>query len=96
MQLRAASLGRGCLVDVSHRNTGLIIRGTKVADILNAACPLDLDEAAFPMGMCTRTLFGKAEIVLWRTANDAFHMETWRSFLPYVVGVLGVAIRDLA
>ena len=71
-QLRAASLGRGCLVDVSHRNTGLIIRGTKVADILNAACPLDLDEAAFPVGMCTRTLFGKAEIVLWRTGSDTF------------------------
>ena len=95
-QLRSARLTGGCLVDVSHRNAGIVIRGTKAAEILNAACPLDLDETAFPVGMCTRTLFGKAEFVLWRTGSDTFHLETWRSFLPYVVGLLTVAIRDLA
>ena len=56
--------------------------------------PLDLDQAAFPVGMCTRTLFGKAEIVLWRKADDAFRVEVWRSFAPYVLGCLGEACRE--
>ncbi|MFX8747406.1 sarcosine oxidase subunit gamma family protein, partial [Acinetobacter baumannii] len=55
------------LVDVSHRNTAIQIAGPAAADVLNAGCPLDLRLDAFPVGMCTRTLFAKAEIVLWRT-----------------------------
>jgi sarcosine oxidase subunit gamma len=43
---------------------------------------------AFPIGMCTRTLFGKAEIVLWRTGEAQFHIEVWRSFAGYVWGGL--------
>jgi sarcosine oxidase subunit gamma len=46
--------------------------------------------------MCTRTLFGKAEIVLWRTAPDAFHIEVWRSFARYVLDCLGEALREYA
>jgi sarcosine oxidase subunit gamma len=44
--------------------------------------------------MCTRTLFGKAEIVLWRTGATEFHLEVWRSFSDYVVGCLREAARD--
>jgi sarcosine oxidase, subunit gamma len=80
------------LVDVSHRSAGVVLNGKEAPDVLNAGCPLDLDEAAFPVGMCARTLFGKAEIVLWRTAPSTFHLEVWRSFALYVVGLLSEAI----
>ena len=76
------------LVDISHRNTGLILEGARVADVLSIGCPLDLDIAAFPVGMCVRSVFDKAEIVLWRTAPQTFHLEVWRSFVPYVVVLL--------
>ena len=69
--------------------------GPEAARLLNAACPLDLDPSAFPVGMCTRTLFAKAEIVLWRTGATAFHVEVWRSFAPYVVGHLTQASSDI-
>ena len=82
------------LVDVSDRNSALIVSGPAVEDVLSAGCPLDLDQAAFPVGMCTRTLFAKAEIVLWRTAATEFRVEVARSFLPYVEGVLELAVRD--
>lgn len=82
------------LVDVSSRNVGLLVSGLAAPDVLNAGCPLDLDLAAFPAGMCARTLFGKAEIVLWRTENLAFRIETWRSFAPYVRDLLEEAARD--
>lgn len=93
-RLSAALAARpSSLVDVSHRNVGLIMEGTLVANVLNAGCPLDLNPLAFPVGMCTRTVFGKAEVVLWRTAPFMFHLEVWRSFAPYVIGLLGEAAR---
>jgi sarcosine oxidase subunit gamma len=76
------------LVDISHRQFAFEVRGTHAETILNGACPLDLDLEQFPVGMCTRTLLGKADIVLWRTRPDAFYLEVWRSFAGYVTGVL--------
>ncbi len=76
------------LVDVSHRQTALEISGSRAAQLINVACPLNLDDEAFPVGMCTRTIFGKAEVVLWRKEDKLFHMEVWRSFAPYVSGLL--------
>ena len=84
------------LVDVTHRNAGLIVKGPRAGEGLNASCPLDLDERAFPVGMCTRTLFAKAEIILWRQNPDIFRIEVWRSFVPYVIGLLTVALSDVA
>jgi sarcosine oxidase subunit gamma len=52
--------------------------------VLNAGCPLDLDISAFPVGMCTRSVLAKAQIVLWRTGIDVFQLHVWRSFYPYV------------
>jgi sarcosine oxidase subunit gamma len=83
------------LVDVSHRQTGLVLQGPRAGQLLNAGCPLDLDLAAFPVGMCTRTILGKAEIVLWRTAKDSFHIDVWRSFAPYLAQFLGEAAFGL-
>jgi heterotetrameric sarcosine oxidase gamma subunit len=76
------------VVDISHRQTAIAVTGTKAAEALNAFCALDLDLEVFPVGMCTRTLLGKAEIILWRTDADAFRTEVWRSFAPYVWGCL--------
>ena len=81
------------LVDVSHRQIGLIAGGPAAARVLNAGCPLDLDPHAFPVGFATRTLFDKVEIVLWRRAEATFHIEVWRSFAPYLVGSLAEAAR---
>ena len=84
------------LVDVSHRQIGLIVAGPRATELLNAGCPLDLDPAAFPVGMCTRTLLAKVEIVLWRTAEDTFRTEVTRSFAPYVVELLREAMFGVA
>ena len=76
------------LVDVSHRQVAMEISGGHAATILSGACPLDLDLDQFPVNMCTRTLLGKAEIVLWRTAPEVFHFEVWRSFCAYAQELL--------
>ena len=76
------------LVDISHRQFALEVSGPHAVTILSGACPLDLDHSVFPVGMCTRTVLAKADIVLWRTRVDAFHLEVWRSFNGYVTGLL--------
>jgi sarcosine oxidase subunit gamma len=84
------------LVDVSHRQLALEVSGEHAAALLNVGCPLDLDLAHFPVGMCTRTLFAKAEIVLWRTGDSRFQLEVWRSFADYVARLFMEASRDFA
>jgi len=81
------------LVEITHRQVGLVVSGGKVARALSAGCPLDLRERAFPVGFATRTLFDKAEIVLWRRSPDSYHIEVWRSFSPYLVAALTEAAR---
>jgi len=81
------------LVDVSHRQIGVFVSAPVAARALSAGCPLDLHPAAFPVGMATRTIFDKAEIVLWRRAAAAFQVEVWRSFAPYLVAALTEAAR---
>lgn len=76
------------LVDVSHRQVALSIDGPRAEEILASGCALDLALAAFPEDMCTRTMFAKAEIVLWRTQGSRFHLEVWRSFALYVEALL--------
>jgi len=81
------------LVDVSQRQIGLDLEGQLAARALNAGCPLDLDERAFPVGEATRTMLSKAEIVLWRRAPQGFRVEVWRSFADYAVAFLTEAAR---
>jgi sarcosine oxidase, subunit gamma len=83
------------LVEVSHRQIALEVSGPHATDVLNAGCPLDLDLSAFPVGMCTRTVLTKAEIVLWRTEETVFHVEVWRSFASYVTELLAEIAREV-
>ena len=83
------------LVDVSQRTVFFKLSGPLAARTLNAGCPLDLDMAAFPVGMCTRTVLEKAEIILWRTGPEEFQVGVWRSFAAYVRGLLEEGGRSL-
>lgn len=71
------------LTDVSHRSVAFTLAGRHAATVLNSNCPLDLSLDAFPVGACTRTLLGKAEIVLRRADEETFVIDVWRSFATY-------------
>lgn len=91
-----ALVGRAySLVDIGHRNVAISVEGGHACSILNAGCPLDLRDKSFPPGSATRTLLGKAEIVLLRPGIDpVYHVECWRSFAPYVHAFLREAARE--
>ncbi|MBN8644196.1 MAG: sarcosine oxidase subunit gamma [Planctomycetes bacterium] len=81
---------------ISHRNVAIEVSGPGAAACLNSGCPRDLSLAAFPVGACSRTLLGKVEIIIYRTAEDTFRVECWRSFSDYVFEFLSVAAKDVA
>lgn len=76
------------LVDVSHRNVGFYLQGCAVVKALASGCPQNLELDAFPIGKCTRTVYAKAEIYLWRRDELDFVLETSRSFVPYLLDYL--------
>jgi len=100
VELIEASLARALqghaysLVDVSHRQVGIGLHGPRAEWLLESQCPLPLNLRDFPTGMCTRTVFGKAEIVLWRPAEQVFRLEVWRSFATYAVELLREIDRE--
>lgn len=83
------------LIDISHRQLGFALSGPQVEPLLNTGCPLDLGLSAFPVGMCTRTVLAKCDVVLWRCAPKTFRLEVNRSFADYVVAYLRMAERGL-
>ena len=84
------------LVDISHRNVAFSVEGAAAASVINVGCPIDLDESAFPVGMATQTLLGKAEIILVRLEKNAWRVECWRSFESYVHAYLTNAAKDFS
>jgi sarcosine oxidase subunit gamma len=96
-EIEAALQGKHhALVDVGHRYAAFAIDGPNAPTLLAAGCPLDLHPQVFTAGTATRTLLGKAEIVLWRV-HDApnYRIECARTFAPYVLAFLREAAREL-
>lgn len=83
-------------VGISHRNVAFAVTGPNCEAVLSAGCPQDLSLGVFPVGACSRTILGKVEVVLYRTASDAFRVECWRSFSDYVHDFLMDAVRGEA
>jgi len=79
-------------VDLSHAHIALSVAGPRAADAINSGSPLDLSPTAFPPGDATRTLLGKAEIILSRGEDiAAFEVECARSYAAYVREFLSAA-----
>lgn len=83
------------LVDVSDRQVAFNLSGPEVAGVLAGGVPLDLSLGAFPAGTATRTVCGKAEVVLWRRSEHEWRVEVWRSFAPYLATLLAQSAADL-
>ena len=76
------------VTDISHRNVAIRVSGAGAADMINVGCPLDLRLSAFPVGKCTRSVFENSPVLIYRSAEDSFVVECWRSYAPYVLGLM--------
>ncbi|GGC49677.1 sarcosine oxidase subunit gamma [Siccirubricoccus deserti] len=99
VDLAALEAARGAapasIVEVSAGRAGFALEGAAAPLLLAEGCPLDLYDPAFPPGACTRTLFGKVEVVLWRRGAARWHIETTRSLAPHLGAHLAEALADL-
>ena len=80
-------------VDISHRNTAIIVSGAAAEATLSAGCPQNLSLKTFPVGACSRTILGKVEVVILRTGAAEFRVECWRSFSDYAMAYLSDAAK---
>jgi sarcosine oxidase subunit gamma len=80
------------MVDISDRSRWLRVDGDGAARLLAGGCPIDLDR--MPDATATRTLFGKATIVLWRD-GASFKISHARSFDDYVVTLIAAIAEDM-
>lgn len=95
--LAAAAAKAGVLhsaVDISHRNTAIVVAGPKAALAIACATPHDLSPSVFPVGACARTVLGKIEVVIFRTGEEEYRVECWRSFAPYASAMLAEGAED--
>jgi sarcosine oxidase, subunit gamma len=81
-------------VDISHRNTAILLSGDGARGTLEAGCPQNLSDTAFPIGAASRTVMGKMEVVIIRTGETEFRVECWRSFSDYAFRFLSEAAKD--
>lgn len=81
------------VAEVSHRNVCLRLNGPGAAEMVNVGCPLDMSLDMFPVGKCVRTVYENAPILLIRLSETRFELECWRSFAPYVVGLMAAHAR---
>lgn len=84
------------VVDISHRDLTWSIAGPNAASVLAAGCPLDFAEAAFPIGRATRSVYGQAEVILWRPSHESeWQIRFLRSFCDYMTRHLAQSIASL-
>jgi sarcosine oxidase, subunit gamma len=81
-------------VDISQRNTAVLVTGANAEGALSAGCPQNLSLRVFPVGAVSRTILGKVEVIIHRSGAQAFRVECWRSFSDYVFTYLSDAARD--
>lgn len=91
----AATMDRAySLVDVSHREVGIEVRGRSATLALSSVCALDLE--AMPSGSATRTILDKAQAVLVKHAPDHYRIEVWQSFAGHVWTLLEAVRREIS
>jgi sarcosine oxidase, subunit gamma len=82
------------LVDIGHREEGILVEGEAASLALRSAIAFDVE--AMPVGTGCRTVFDKAQIILIRETENRFRIEVWRSFADHVWHILHAVSREIA
>ena len=82
------------LVDVSHRQCAIEVSGAGAARLLNAGVPLDLDLAAFPVGMVDADAAAQSRDRAVAPRSGTLPRRDRTLVRPYVAAVLSSSARD--
>ena len=81
------------LVDVSHREISLIIKGAKAGYLLQAAIAFDIEKMAANTGC--RTIIDKSQIILMKLDESTFCLEVWNSYADHVWHLLQTIGKEI-
>jgi sarcosine oxidase subunit gamma len=81
-------------VNVSDARAVLQLTGEGVAEVLAKGAPLDLSEAAFPVGTARRTHVGGIAVAFWRKAEHEWEIVCFRSVARHLFDWLAQASRE--
>lgn len=72
---------QSALIDMSSGLVGVLVKGRRAAELLQAGCPVDLSETVFPKGHVARSLFGRYSVTVLRGAAETeFNVYVARSY----------------
>ncbi|MGF1552846.1 MAG: sarcosine oxidase subunit gamma [Paracoccaceae bacterium] len=90
--LDAALAGHHALaLDASAARVSFALDGPAAAEVLAKGCPVDLRDAAFPVGQVRRTHMGQVAVALWREGEGRYRLFCFRSVSGYVADWLADA-----
>ena len=79
---------QGVTLDLSHSRTHIRVSGSAAATLLNRHLPLDLREAAFPVGSVASSVMHHAGVTLWHSDKGyellmprGFALSLWQGLL---------------
>ncbi|MBO3751314.1 (2Fe-2S)-binding protein [Streptosporangiaceae bacterium NEAU-GS5] len=81
-------------VDVSGQRTIVELTGPRARDVLITGCALDLDPRVFGVGAYVQTMLGRAQVILRRVDDDAYHVYVRSSFAGYLAEWLLDALAE--
>ncbi len=70
-QTHASATPHGLVTDLTHACAAFEISGPGAREALSAHCPLDLSDAAFPIGSAARSLLSSAKFFVCRKQDQA-------------------------
>jgi len=81
-------------VDVSDARAVIALTGDNVAEVLAKGAPVDLSDAAFPVGTARRTHIGGVAVGFWRRSEHEWEIVCFHSFAQYLFDWLIEASRE--
>jgi sarcosine oxidase subunit gamma len=81
------------LVDVGHREVGIVLEGGDAALALQSTIAFDI--GAMSPGSGCRTIIDKVQIILLRETEARFRIEVWHSFSDHVWHLLAGICREI-
>lgn len=91
-----AGLPENSFIEISHSMMGFQLSGRHAEALLALGCPLDMQLRAFPVGMVTRTVFAKFDLLLWRTGPANFRLLVAKSATLAFIAHLGAVFPHAA
>ena len=82
------------IADVSAGRTAVLTRGDQAQGLLARGIAIDLHPRVFVPGRCAQTLLARAQVLIERSDDDAFHLYVRSSYASYFADWLLDAAAD--